>query len=107
MKINYCKKETNILTRDEKITRELATILFIVGSLILFGIFISISYNHCINQKYKEYIKHPDAIEYMDREWGDGNTGWYHLQNSPLSVKESLINYIDSIKARQKATNND
>ena len=48
MKINYCKKETNILTKDEKILREILTILFIIGSLMLVGIFMSINYNKSI-----------------------------------------------------------
>ena len=107
MKINYCKKETNILTKDEKILREILTILFIIGSLMLVGIFMSINYNKSINLKYKECIKHPAAIEYMDRKWGDGNTGWYHLQDSPISVKEALINYIETIKSREDRVRRD
>lgn len=106
MKINYCKKKE--LSPVEKNERE--TLLLVVGLVVLLPLIcicVSACHTNFINEKYKVYIKHPAAIEYMDRKWSDGNTGWYHLNDNSISVKKSLIDYIDSIKARQKEAQND
>lgn len=100
MKINYCKKNKTDSNNG-------LLVLFAVSFIFLGIIYVCACQTSDINKKYTKYIELPAAIEYMDRKWDDGNTGWYHLQDCPISVKKSLINYIEAIKNREDKVRRD